>query len=184
MNTWKIILATLVIFGAGIVTGRLLTSRVLDPKSQPEQTSVVTHGNPSTEKHKLPPPLPGMLRKDFIDRLDKELKLTPDQRERIEKVIGHGQEQARALWRDVEPEMHKTLGATKEKIRAVLTPEQQAQFNHLLKQKTRVPNRPPADESSTNAAGPMQLDLDWSFCWFVNPKPACHGTNAAPAECL
>jgi Spy/CpxP family protein refolding chaperone len=77
------------------------------------------------------------LRKDFLNRLDRELKLTAEQRTRIEKIISDGQECTRSLWLGVEPEMHRTLMDTKAKICSVLTPEQQVRFDKVWKQHPR-----------------------------------------------
>src|SRR5262245_32248843 len=116
MNTWKVILATLIIFGAGVVTGGLLvnySARSLQQSQRPPARQAnprVAQGNPNVANpntgnpnagfagNRVPVPLPGPLRKEFVDRLDQNLSLTPAQRERIERIMSVGQEHTREAW--------------------------------------------------------------------------------------
>jgi Spy/CpxP family protein refolding chaperone len=178
VNTWKVILATVVIFGAGLVTGRLLAPRAAVPTSSPQIDSSrgSTGNSPTARNVKLPTPLPGPLRKDFIDRLDKELNLTAEQRARIEKIIRDGQDKTKELWEHVEPEMHQALVTTKDRIRAELTPEQQAQFGRLLKPKTRPQNSDPKGSDKQGAAG-ADCD-DTTLCCAMESSASCTSSNA------
>ena len=116
MNTWKVILATLVIFGAGVITGGLLVSYSARawrpsahaapaadgqlPTADPQRVPVERNAAPAVRESKLPPAaLSGPLRKDFLNRLSHELKLSSEQRERIERIVSEGQERTRELWR-------------------------------------------------------------------------------------
>jgi Spy/CpxP family protein refolding chaperone len=153
VNTWKVILATVVIFVAGVLTGGLLVhhsnqSGAVQKNPEMVHTASLQNTNASRE-FKLPPPLMGPLRKDFVDRLQRELKITAPQKERIEKIICDGQEQTRIIWEEIAPDMHETIIETKEKIRAELTPEQQSKFQELFKPKARMPAKP---VSPTNTA--------------------------------
>lgn len=183
MNVWRIILATLVIFGAGIVTGTLFVSH-----SQPQPPPVHTADTAGP----MPPPHPwaggtnqnheagrfGALMgvgmpprgstKDFLDRLDAELKLTGVQREHIKKILDDGQEHTKDCWKQIEPEVRKEMRDCHDKIRAELTPEQQVKYAELFKPRQPRPRR--ADEgpnlerrmgASTNApsAPPGQLQM-------------------------
>jgi hypothetical protein len=157
VNSWKVILATLVIFGAGVVTGALLMANSGKGRSllktvgkNPEPAHSATN---TPARHKLPPPLGGPLRKNFLDRLDTEIKLTPPQRERIERIISEGQENTRVLWELVEPDIHAELVGTRERIRRELTPEQQALFTECVKKRsTSSPTNTPPVEPATNAS--------------------------------
>jgi Spy/CpxP family protein refolding chaperone len=156
VNTWKVIFATLVIFGAGVLTGGLLVSysdRALHHPVRREalleiQRERMAATNAGPRENRLPPPWPLPLRRDFLDRLDHELKITPPQRERIEKIIAEGQDETREIWLQVEPDMHRAWTEVREKIRGELRPEQQVQFEKLLKQRPHNPQRPP--DKSTN----------------------------------
>lgn len=192
MNTWKIILATLVIFGAGLVTGRLLTLSVAPNPSFIQSTlpasPQVDGSRDNARENKISAPMPGPLRKEFVDRLDQVLQLTPKQRARVEKVICDGQEQTRSIWHEVEPEMHKSFAETKERIRKELTPEQQKLFGELLKQRSRNPQ---SDKSTNSPSSTIndgaELDLEQAFClllgWKSSPASSCNSTNST-ARCL
>jgi hypothetical protein len=151
VNAWKVILATLVIFGAGVITGGLLVRFVDSSTPHPPQTQPGTPEKHSgtvgatARQNKLPAPLPGPLRKDFLDRLDHDLKLDPKQHECIEKIICEGQEKTKAIWDEVEPDMHDVLVETRSRICSELTPEQRACFEQSVKQKAKNgTNAPPA----------------------------------------
>jgi Spy/CpxP family protein refolding chaperone len=122
---WKPILAAIVIFGAGVVTGGLLVWR-LEPASLPAQQhsgSVRTgqFGSPS-----------GM-RFEFLRRVQRDLDLTAEQREQIDRVLKESQERTRKIMEPVAPQFHAELQRAKEEFRAVLTPQQQQRFDDLVK---------------------------------------------------
>jgi hypothetical protein len=156
VNSWKVILATLVIFGAGVVTGALLIGYSGKTLRGKILTSGTSHGTNVVNRDKIQPPLNGPLRKDFLDRLDKELKLSAPQRERIEKIISEGQENTKELWSLVEPDIYAEMAGAKARIRQELTPEQQTHFAECLKKR-------PAAKPATNAP-PAQA--------ITNPPPA------------
>ena len=145
MNSWKIILATVVIFGSGVVTGGLLVNYV--ERAHPEsrrQTAGAHRDRPGSQE--LPLPRPQILNQQFVEQLDAALRLTPEQREKIRKIIADGQERNHDLWKLVAPQFRSVMQDVRQRIHAVLTPEQRKQFEELMKQ--LAPRRPPA---STNA---------------------------------
>ncbi|MGD0743838.1 MAG: hypothetical protein ABSA45_01660 [Verrucomicrobiota bacterium] len=145
MNSWKIILATVVIFGCGVVTGGLLVNYV--EHSHPEIRR--TFAGPRRDRpgpQELSLPRPQVLNQQFVEQLDAALHLTPEQREKIGKIIADGQERNRDLWKLVSPQFHTVMQDVRQHIRAVLTPDQKKQFEELMKQLS--PHRTPA---STNA---------------------------------
>lgn len=134
VSTWKIILATVVIFGAGVVTGGLLVNHVTRAKVKPVL--------PSLEQRRI----------EFLLNVTRELKLSPEQRQRIERVVRESQERTRELWEQVGPQMRKELVEVKERIREELTSPQRKRFEELMKrQQVRRPedptpaNRPPRE---------------------------------------
>ena len=153
MNNWKVIFATVIIFGTGVITGGLLVNYV----EQHPRPKAVRHAVASTEPHaaatnqvvkpadnsKSRPP--EVLSKQFLQRLDEELHLTTEQHEAIQKIIGTGQDQMRKVIQDARLE-----------IRDVLTPKQRKEFDDLMKRQfrktlfgTNVP--------TTNLSAPAQL---------------------------
>jgi hypothetical protein len=157
VNTWKVILATLVIFVAGVVTGGLLVS--YSDRAQQKQRRSFSRENPNRPMGSVPgsgpnlreaqrPPilpnrLPHVLSIEFLQKLDSELHLTADQRERIEKIIIAGQQRNKELWERIAPELRREIAESQKRIREELTPEQRSRFEELMKK------RPPrkADES-------------------------------------
>lgn len=152
MNNWKVIptivIATVLIFGAGVFTGGMLVNHVKQtrPKltkkvaSAPVATNatvVVSATNNSNAK--LPKP-PEILSKDFLQRLEKELRLNKAQHEAVQKIINDGQDQ-----------MRRALQVARLEIREVLNPEQLKQFDDLMKRSFKRPIFP------TNSLPPSVL---------------------------
>jgi len=138
VNSWKVIFATIVIFGAGVFTGGLLVNHV-------EQLH-------SENRHPPSPPRdlsdfatrPEILKTNFVQRLDDTLHLSAKQRKQIEKIVADGQERNQDLWEIVSPQFRSVIQDTHQRILGVLTPEQKKQFEGLFKH----PRRP---QNSTNA---------------------------------
>jgi Spy/CpxP family protein refolding chaperone len=153
VNSWKVILATMVIFGTGVVTGGLLVRHVdhgWDRRPQ-HATGAVRAAQPSAA---------GVMRIEFLRRVERELDLTPAQREPIDKVLQEGQERMKKLMETVEPRRREEFKKTMDEFRAVLTLEQQKRFDDLVKQqqqrareqrKAAPPReRPPQGPPATN----------------------------------
>lgn len=145
MSPWKVILATLVIFIAGLVTGAVGVKRLLKP---PPPIITATHE----------PMQPWMLREQFRAELDRRLDLTPEQNQRIERVMHEGQERVKEIWSLVGPEMQAELRAVREEIRRELTPEQRRRFDEMMRQRRMRPMemerpRPPRPDRPTRNSG-------------------------------
>jgi hypothetical protein len=152
VNYWKVILATVVIFGAGVFTGGLLVDFVNhSPSRNPHHSQANTpHSQTNNPVASRPQefPMPRLaegMGKQFVQQLNDALHLTPDQRGKIEKIIAAGQEQNHAIWTNVAPQMRAVIQDVTQRIRTELTPEQLKPFEELLK---HPPHRPP---SGTNA---------------------------------
>jgi hypothetical protein len=129
----------MVIFGTGVVTGGLLVRHSLGgPALRPARNSGGT-------RLVLPLSASGM-RLDFLRRAERELELTPEQRERVDKIIKESQERTRKV---MAPYVREELQRTKAEFREALTPEQRPRFDQLLKQqqeqqqRAREQRRPP-----------------------------------------
>jgi periplasmic protein CpxP/Spy len=145
VKIWKVILATLIIFGAGVVTGGLLVSHI-------DQVNRIK------SKSAKPTPVPGMAAnpwnqrsRDLLKRMDRELNLTPDQREHIEKIINESQERTKALWKPIAPQMNKEMVKVREEIREQLTPEQLKKFDELSKPRQQLKKAEDHRHSTTNS---------------------------------
>jgi hypothetical protein len=126
VNSWKVILATMVIFGTGVVTGGLLVRHV--------ERGGIRHSQHAGGVVRPPQPSPGVMRIDFLRRMERELDLTPAQRDPIDKILKDGQEQMKKLMETIEPRRREEFKKTVEEFRAVLTSEQRQRFDALAKQ--------------------------------------------------
>jgi len=158
VNTWKIILATLVIFGSGVITGGLLVThneRVkqrqfwmlnrIDKNRQaraevrePNLPPPGGNSNPAAEQRpRQPNLLPAMLRMDLLQRMEGHMDLTTGQREKIEEILREGQEHTRQIMDPVQAELQKQVRTTRDRIREVLTDEQKPRFDELMRPQRR-----------------------------------------------
>jgi len=142
VNSWKVILATMVIFGAGVITGGLLVHQTSSAK-RPRQARTAT----STNLPALNVTPAQMQRMEFLVRVNRELELTPEQRERIERILKEGQERTRQIWDAVAPDMRKELQLVRERIKVELTPEQRRRFEELMKRPLRPQGRSDAAQT-------------------------------------
>ena len=160
MNSWKIILATIVIFSAGVMTGGLLVSQVDHANRINRRPPGIPENRPPGFEHEpgrgmgmgmgmeFPRPRqPDLLNTNFVRRLDEALKLTPDQRNAIAKIISEGQEQNRSIWTNNGDQMRKVTQDVHRRLRDTLTPDQQKQFDDLMR-------RPPRRGTNPTAAAP------------------------------
>ncbi len=130
MISWKIILATIVIFCAGVMTGGLLVNHV-------DRTNRFNHRPPGAEfrppggEHEpgrgmgmeFPRPRqPDLLNTNFVRRLDDALKLTADQRSAIAKIIAEGQDQNHSIWTNNAEQMRKVMQDVRHRVREQLPP--------------------------------------------------------------
>ena len=127
MNAWRLILATIVIFGAGVVTGGLVVGHYGRANSQAAQHPP----GPARPGQRISA---GVMRIEFLRRIERDLNLSPQQKERIDAIISEGQERTRQIMEPLAPEIRQQLNTTLENFRAVLSPVQQGRFDELIKQ--------------------------------------------------
>ena len=65
----------------------------------------------------------------MVDELSTELKLNPDQRQQVEKILIDTRQQFQDLRRQYNPQMVQIRNASRERIGALLTPQQKADFD-------------------------------------------------------
>jgi len=117
------VLATIVIFAAGVVTGGLLVRKANPP---------------------LPPPRGGpMARFDQLQRAVDNLDLRPEQRRKIRGIIRERQAYVADMMRLIEPDLPGLFVKLREDIRQELTPDQQRDLDQLWDriQQRRLANR-------------------------------------------
>jgi len=123
VNAWKPILAALVIFAAGVVTGGL-TVNLRNPPAPPKGTVAV--------KKPAVMPREGQLR-ELSRRMQAELDLTPEQRRRTEAIIHDSQERMKTLRDEISQKTSEEFREMLQKIRSELTPEQLGKFAEIMR---------------------------------------------------
>lgn len=117
----------MVIFGTGVVTGGLLVPHAprLRPAPGPHATST---------PHPAAALTPAGLKLDFLRRMQKELDLTPEQHERIDKILSQSQERTRKIIEPLRPQLTEELKHARQQFREELTPQQRGRFDELVRQ--------------------------------------------------
>lgn len=141
MNPWKFILATVLIYGTGVVTGALVTTLVERPHKAVKPPQQLTYNQ--------------IQRAEFLVRLHKQLELTPEQHERIGHILRESNQRTKPYWDPVAAKMKDEIRVVTEKIRAELTPEQIPRFDAEIKT-ARTPKKTDSERKekksgSTNA---------------------------------
>lgn len=124
MNSSRIslvVLATVVIFAAGVVTGSLIVKK----------TSRVPISQPFWGRFEMT--------RRAIDELDRQGELTPKQRARIDHIIRDNQELIGDYWSILEPDVQQVFRKMRESIREELTPEQRKRFEELARKRLGRP---------------------------------------------
>ncbi len=129
----------MVIFGTGVVTGGLLVRHSELGRIQRVQ-------RPASPTRPVVAPTPGVVRLEFLRRVQRELDLSPEQRERIDKLLKESQERSKKIMEPVAPDLRQEFQRTKAEFREVLRPDQRERFEEMLKhpQRPRDQRRPPA----------------------------------------
>jgi len=134
----------MVIFGTGVVTGGLLVRHAGPGRDRRPPRAI-------SSAHPAPAVSAGVVRIEFLRRMERELALSPEQREPVDKVLKEGQERMKKLMETIEPRRREEYKRTLEEFRALLTPEQRQRFDALLKQQQRARDQrkaaPPRERS-------------------------------------
>lgn len=139
MNAWKPILAALLIFTAGGVAGGLtvhLTGGTFHRQPAPP-TQAIDKGWPARRSEADV--------RDLVQRLQRRLKLTPQQREHIEVIVKESRERMRAIAEEMAPRTREEFHLMRERIREELAPEQRKDFEEVFKQREGLRRHAPAE---------------------------------------
>jgi len=149
VNTWKVILATLVIFGTGVITGGLLVAHTKNDKSPFPENPLLNPPlpvmnppggtRPGQPNQPLTPNFAQRRIDDLLRRMDREIPLTSGQREKIGAIIEEAQRNTRETWEANQSKLRREIQSTIRRIRELLTEEQRPQFDALIAD--RLPRR-------------------------------------------
>ncbi len=119
MSQWKVIFATLFIFGSGVFAGSLLL-KAPTPLKRSEKS-----------EPKRPMPWEGPVRTESITRLEKDLVLNSEQRQKVGAILAESYKRSRAMAEPLFTKMREEGEKVNEQIRAELTPDQVKKFDAL-----------------------------------------------------
>ncbi len=68
-----------------------------------------------------------------VERLTRELNLTPDQQDKLGKILADMQARFDAIHQQMAPQFDQVRHQAREQIRAILTPEQRPKFEDFLR---------------------------------------------------
>jgi|SRR5579862_831754 len=113
MKNWKAILGVIAIFILGGLAGSITTIGLV------RHRLVSGHG-------------PQMMADLIVRRLSWELRLDRDQRAQLRTIVTEGQEELRAIRKQIQPQVEEQLTRAEGKVRAILRPDQQEKFDKLI----------------------------------------------------
>ena len=140
--------ATMVIFGAGVVTGGLLVRH--SERIRPIRSHLTTNSRVTAA------PSPGGMRLEFLRRMQRELDLTPVQKEKVDGIVSASQDRIKVLMEPVAPQLRQELQRAKEEFRETLTPEQRKRFDELVKQQHAHERRSGGNRERSEAPAPAE----------------------------
>jgi Spy/CpxP family protein refolding chaperone len=120
-------LFVLAVFCVGLASGVLLGRRMVGPPGRPFGDF---GGPPGLAGGRRGGPPPGIL----LDRLNRELSLTEDQRARIGVVLKTSRERLDGLQQETHNRLENEQHALRDEIRTQLTPEQQQKFDRWIEE--------------------------------------------------
>ena len=138
MSPWKVILATMVIFACGVITGAMVTRTISGkPEDHPLAATAAGTATGTAPTRMAAGPVWQMQRAEFFKRLDKELDLSAEQHDQIGKILKASQDRTQPIWVQIAPQMDAELKKVREEIRGALTPEQRKKFVEMMKAKRK-----------------------------------------------
>jgi Spy/CpxP family protein refolding chaperone len=137
VKIWKVVIAVILIFGAGVVTGGLLVRLRVPPRPTP--AGPVVMGSPAA----IPPG-----KQMFVQRVRRELDLTADQSAQVDEIMRDSHKRMVKIYEPVAPQAREETRRVRQEIQAILTPEQKKKFNEVFKRHQRENS----DSTKTNAA--------------------------------
>jgi hypothetical protein len=154
--TLKVTGAALLIFAAGVVTGSFTTATFKAPRrDRPQKIQAQATPGPTSIPEALPPSPPALMggsptnrrpervstrppgwqRFEALRRLEDQIQLAPEQRDRIRSLIRDSEQRIRSDWEPLVPRIQTEIRELRRKISAELTPEQRERFDALFERR-------------------------------------------------
>lgn len=138
MNAGKVILAALVIYLAGVLTGHF-ASGLSDRNRQKTEPS--RHARPRPMMH------------DLVRRIESRLDLSSSQRDQVREIVEASQHKMRKLRDTMRPRFEAESRSMRLQIEAILNESQIARFDKIFKHRRR-------DESSRRQRRPRRPEME------------------------
>lgn len=126
MRSWKAIAAALGVFVLGTVFGFIVSFRVTPESGASFLTSVVNRDAAQQRLHR---------------RVVRNLDLSAEQEQAIGAILKDARGKIMEIRRETRPRVREIILDARTRIRAQLTPEQQAKFDRKLERNRRLLNR-------------------------------------------
>jgi Spy/CpxP family protein refolding chaperone len=114
---WKASLMVLLVFVIGFATGALTANLMPVASEKP----------PSREERRPRGP------EGYMQHLAKELGLTPEQGEAIRQIVAETSKEYGRLRQELDPRFQDIRSRSRDRIRAVLSPEQRSKYEELVR---------------------------------------------------
>ena len=131
ISKWKIVLYLAGIFAAGGVSGWVVAAK-------------------TTKERMLTPPAPKEISMHFCDRLASKMNLSPEQSQKIREISERYAKEFDTLRREHGRQIRQSIGNRNAEIKAILTPEQQAQFEQIEREHREARDRERSKDRATN----------------------------------
>ena len=165
MKIFQVILATLVIFGSGALTGALIMNRIHGPAPDavppPYRPVVIRSNMPTAQPVALRTNTPAwprgadevaQRRVQYLERIAPQLELTEAQKTEIAEILKESHQRIRALSESIGPDVRKEIKETHERFQKCLNNEQRVKFRELNRARNqRNANNP--ERKGANAEG-------------------------------
>ncbi|MCX6861105.1 MAG: hypothetical protein NTX70_12930 [Verrucomicrobia bacterium] len=163
MNTTRIVLAALMIFAAGVLTGGVgagLAGRILRERPRREVSPARVEPGPmipsalisqaagsSNQSAGTPVKGPGNAQLEAMTRWTRELDLEGDQRERIQVILKGAQVRLRDLWAPMAPRARGEIESARIEIEALLSASQRQRWDEVRRRRAGAKTAVPAPEN-------------------------------------
>ena len=160
---------TMVIFCCGVITGALVGRTGMRPASPPRPVSLYETRD--------------FTGSNMLHRLDRELNLTTNQHEQVERVIRESQERIKLLMDEIEPRLQKEFDRVHQEIRDELSPAQDRKYLADLNQShpRRGEGPPPREGGPYRGRGQSLRRPQWPLWQCGSPAMSAAQSSNLPA---
>lgn len=128
VNLLRVILATVVIFATGAMSGYFVARKsIATPPGKTAAKSVLASTNAPSGWNKS--------REEMRASMQKELQATDEQMVKVDEILSQSRKRTREVWQNMRSSMEAEVERVKEEIRGVLTEEQAAKYEEIMKRR-------------------------------------------------